>query len=127
MKKENQFCYCLKETQHDDFLPKHKFHKKNQKYCIYEIVMEIIFLNNQKRDVPTVYATTKFLFCFYLICDHSQDKPILFYGFVVRHFPDNTVLHSLYHWKSSPWNGCSEKDNGLGKTRQHKNVIWLTC
>ena len=127
MKKENQIFYCLKETQHDGFLPLHKFHKENMKYCIYEIAMEIIFLDNQKRDVPIVYAIAIFPFCFYLVCVHSQDKPMLLYGFVVRHFLDNTVLHSLYHYQSSPWNGWSKKDNGLDKTRQHKNVIWLIC
>jgi len=119
--------YCLKETQHDGFLPLHKFHKENQKYCIYEIAMETIFLDNQKRDVPIVYAIAIFPFCFYLVRVNSQDKPMLLYRFVVRHFPDNTVLHSPYDCQSSPWNGWSEKDNGLDKTRQHKNVIWLIC
>jgi len=45
----------------------------------------------------------------------------------MRHFQDNTVFCSPYHFQSSPWNGCSRKNNGLGKIRQHKNVIWLTC
>ena len=72
--------------------------------------MEIIFLDNQKRDVPFFYAITKFPFCFYRVCVHSQDKSTFLYGFVVRHFQDNTVFLSLYHCQSSPWNGCSTKN-----------------
>ena len=91
--------------------------------------MEIIFLDNQKRNVQIFSVITKFSFYFYLVCVHSQDKSTLLYGFVVRHFQDNTVILSLYHYQSSPWNwnGCSGKNNGLSKIRQHKNVIWLTC
>ena len=76
--------------------------------------MEIIFLDNQKRDVPIFYAITKFAFCFNRVCVHSQDKPTFLYGFVVRYFQDNTVLLSFYHCQFSPWNGCSRKKQWVG-------------
>jgi hypothetical protein len=78
--------------------------------------MEIISLDNKKKDVPIVYAKAKFPFYFYLVCDHLQDGPMLHYGFVAKHFQDNTVLHFVYHCQSSPWYVYSEKDNEWGKT-----------
>jgi len=88
--------------------------------------MEIIYLDNQTRDIPIFNAITKFPFYFYLVCVHSQDKSMLLYKFVVRHFQDNTIILSLYYCQSSPYFTTANLllrmnvlvKNGLGKIRQ---------